>query len=107
MWELLTFGEKPYKDVSLEKIPLLLEKGERLPQPKICTLDVYMILIKCKRLHLQLFVAMRFHLTLISGWMVDADTRPPFKELTETFGRMAKDPGRYLVIEVCNPILML
>lgn len=48
VWELLTFGEKPYTNVPLHDIPFLLEKGERLAQPKICTLDVYMILIKCK-----------------------------------------------------------
>ncbi|KRZ30093.1 Epidermal growth factor receptor [Trichinella pseudospiralis] len=79
LWELFTFGEKPYKDVPLHDIPRLLENGERLPQPKIATLDMYMILIRC--------------------WMVDADARPSFKELRESFLKMAKDPGRFLVVE--------
>jgi len=57
----------------------LLEKGERLPQPAICTIDVYMIMIKC--------------------WMLDAESRPSFKELAEEFAKMARDPGRYLVIQ--------
>merc|ERR1712223_587906 len=30
--------------------------------------------------------------------MVDADSRPAFKYLAEEFARMARDPGRYLVI---------
>jgi len=34
------------------------------------------------------------------GWMVDTDSRPSFAELTAEFSKMAKDPGRYLVIEV-------
>lgn len=30
--------------------------------------------------------------------MLDAESRPPFKELAEEFSKMARDPGRYLVI---------
>jgi hypothetical protein len=32
--------------------------------------------------------------------MLDAASRPAFKELANEFEKMAKDPGRYLVIEV-------
>lgn len=60
-------------------VPELLEKGERLPQPNICTIDVYMLMIKC--------------------WMLDAESRPAFKELADEFAKMARDPGRYLVIQ--------
>jgi len=35
-----------------------------------------------------------------AGWFVDPESRPKFTELTEEFAKMAKDPGRYLVIEV-------
>ncbi|XP_014215341.1 epidermal growth factor receptor isoform X2 [Copidosoma floridanum] len=79
IWEVLTYGGKPYENVSARNVPELLEKGERLPQPVICTIDVYMIMIKC--------------------WMLDAESRPSFKELAEEFDKMSKDPGRYLAIE--------
>ncbi|CAB1414565.1 unnamed protein product [Pleuronectes platessa] len=79
MWELMTFGGKPYDGISPRDIPDLLEKGERLPQPPICTIDVYMVMVKC--------------------WMIDADSRPKFKELAAEFTRMARDPQRYLVIQ--------
>ena len=36
------------------------------------------------------------------GWMIDADSRPKFKELAAEFSRMARDPQRYLVIQVCT-----
>ncbi|KAF5302681.1 hypothetical protein FQA39_LY10177 [Lamprigera yunnana] len=78
VWELLTFGGRPYDSVPARDVPELLEKGERLPQPKICTIDVYMIMIKC--------------------WMLDAESRPGFKELADDFTKMTRDPGRYLVI---------
>ncbi|KAG7503664.1 receptor tyrosine-protein kinase erbB-4-like [Solea senegalensis] len=79
IWELMTFGGKPYDGISTREIPDLLEKGERLPQPPICTIDVYMVMVKC--------------------WMIDADSRPKFKELAAEFTRMARDPQRYLVIQ--------
>lgn len=48
VWELFTYGQKPYDSIRARDVPDLLEKGERLPQPSICTIDVYMIMIKCK-----------------------------------------------------------
>uniref|UniRef100_A0A4W3HB98 Receptor protein-tyrosine kinase n=1 Tax=Callorhinchus milii TaxID=7868 RepID=A0A4W3HB98_CALMI len=80
IWELMTFGGKPYQGIPVREIPGLLEKGERLPQPQICTIDVYMVMVKC--------------------WMIDEESRPTFKELGAEFSRMARDPDRYLVIEV-------
>ncbi|XP_073699471.1 receptor tyrosine-protein kinase erbB-4 [Garra rufa] len=79
IWELMTFGGKPYDAIPTREIPDILEKGERLPQPPICTIDVYMVMVKC--------------------WMIDADSRPRFKELAAEFSRMARDPQRYLVIQ--------
>ena len=32
--------------------------------------------------------------------MLDANSRPGFKELADEFAKMARDPGRYLVIQV-------
>lgn len=52
VWELLTYGGRPYENIAAREVPDLLEKGERLPQPPICTIDVYMIMIKCEyRIH--------------------------------------------------------
>ncbi|XP_047659601.1 receptor tyrosine-protein kinase erbB-4 isoform X1 [Tachysurus fulvidraco] len=79
IWELMTFGGKPYDGILSHEIPDILEKGERLPQPPICTIDVYIVMVKC--------------------WMIDADSRPRFKELAAEFCRMARDPQRYLVIQ--------
>ena len=126
VWELFTYGQRPYENVRARDVPDLLEKGERLPQPSICTIDVYMIMIKCKPCIIvtvsrflqftanwscflrnldQCFTAHKFFFQLIfclciSGWMLDADSRPSFYELTEEFAKMARDPGRYLVISV-------
>lgn len=44
----MTFGAKPYDMIPARDIPEVLEGGERLPQPLICTIDVYMIMVKCQ-----------------------------------------------------------
>lgn len=78
VWEILTYGGRPYDEIPAREVPDMLEKGERLPQPPICTIDVYMIMIRC--------------------WTLEAEGRPTFKELTSEFAKMARDPGRFLVI---------
>uniref|UniRef100_A0A674B1C0 receptor protein-tyrosine kinase n=1 Tax=Salmo trutta TaxID=8032 RepID=A0A674B1C0_SALTR len=80
VWEMMSFGAEPYATMQPQDVPSVLEKGERLPQPHICTIDVYMVMVKC--------------------WMIDENIRPTFKELANDFIRMARDPPRYLVIKV-------
>lgn len=48
VWELMTFGLKPYDGIPASEISSVLEQGERLPQPPVCTIDLYMIMVKCK-----------------------------------------------------------
>jgi hypothetical protein len=78
LWELYTFGQRPYENVRAIDLPNLLEKGERLCQPPICTIDVYMLMVKC--------------------WTLDAECRPKFTELAEEFEKMLQDPPRYIFI---------
>ncbi|KAM9523548.1 receptor tyrosine-protein kinase erbB-3-like isoform 2-T2 [Salvelinus alpinus] len=84
VWEMMSYGAEPYSAMRPQEVPDLLEKGERLSQPPICTIDVYMVMVKC--------------------WMIDENVRPTFKELANEFTRMARDPPRYLVIKgECSP----
>ncbi|XP_041836409.1 receptor tyrosine-protein kinase erbB-3a isoform X2 [Melanotaenia boesemani] len=79
IWEMMSYGTEPYALMRPQAVPDLLEKGERLSQPQICTIDVYMVMVKC--------------------WMIDENVRPTFKELASEFTKMARDPPRYLVIK--------
>lgn len=79
IWELLTYGEKPYGNTPSIEVPKLVRKGEKLPQPPICSLEVYMLMVKC--------------------WNFQPESRPSFKELKEGFAKMCRDPGRYLAIK--------
>lgn len=79
VWEMMSYGAEPYAAMKPREVPDLLQKGERLSQPQICTIEVYMVMVKC--------------------WMIDENVRPSFKELASEFSRMARDPPRYLVIK--------
>uniref|UniRef100_A0A8B9LV62 Receptor protein-tyrosine kinase n=1 Tax=Astyanax mexicanus TaxID=7994 RepID=A0A8B9LV62_ASTMX len=83
VWEMMSYGAEPYATMRPQEVPEVLEKGERLSQPHICTIDVYMVMVKC--------------------WMIDENVRPTFKELASEFTRMARDPPRYLVIKTVWP----
>lgn len=41
-------------------------------------------------------------LCLLAGWMIDPEYRPRFKDLVKEFTAMARDPPRYVVIQVCG-----
>uniref|UniRef100_A0A671RIJ6 Receptor protein-tyrosine kinase n=1 Tax=Sinocyclocheilus anshuiensis TaxID=1608454 RepID=A0A671RIJ6_9TELE len=87
VWEMMSDGAEPYASMHPHDVPGLLEKGERLAQPQICTIDVYMVMVKC--------------------WMIDENVRPTFKELASEFTRMARDPPRYLVVKHLIEIIFL
>lgn len=48
VWEMMSNGAEPYTAMRPQEVPDLLEKGERLSQPQICTIDVYMVMVKCE-----------------------------------------------------------
>ncbi|CDQ74713.1 unnamed protein product [Oncorhynchus mykiss] len=48
VWEMMSYGVEPYSAMCPQEVPDLLEKGERLSQPPICTIDVYMVMVKCE-----------------------------------------------------------
>lgn len=48
VWEMMSYGAEPYAAMKPREVPDLLQKGERLSQPQICTIEVYMVMVKCK-----------------------------------------------------------
>uniref|UniRef100_W4VRP0 Receptor protein-tyrosine kinase n=1 Tax=Corethrella appendiculata TaxID=1370023 RepID=W4VRP0_9DIPT len=78
IWELLTYGQRPYENIPAKDVPQLIEEGLKLPQPEICSLDLYVVLLRC--------------------WSIPVDSRPKFSQLVEIFSDMAKDPQRFLSI---------
>lgn len=76
IWELLTFGEKPFEEYDPKDVPLAIEKGARLHQPNHVTAEVYMVMYSC--------------------WLYKPEDRPDFKKLHQEFVNFARDPDRFL-----------
>ncbi|XP_055299802.1 epidermal growth factor receptor [Sitodiplosis mosellana] len=79
IWELLTFGKRPFENIPARNVPEEIEAGVKLKQPDICSLELYCTLLTC--------------------WQIDADSRPTFKDLVADFQKYASDPSRYLAIQ--------
>lgn len=81
LWEIFTFCKlRPYEDMNRDAIIDFLNGGDNLRQPRSCTLDLYMLLLKC--------------------WLPDPSMRPTFEEIVEEVKVMAADPDRYLCTHV-------
>lgn len=77
VWEILTFGARPYQGKKGREILTMLDQGHRLDQPLTCTIDIYAMLLEC--------------------WLRDPDSRPTFSELAWKLEEMLQDPLRFIL----------
>lgn len=77
VWELLTFGMKPFEDYDTKDVPLAIERGARLHQPSNMSAEVYKVMYAC--------------------WFYNPDSRPNFRSILVNFVSFARDPERYLI----------
>ena len=49
-WEILTFGRLPYEGKNGTQVIAILQSGQQLEQPDICSDDLYHLLQQCKSL---------------------------------------------------------
>ncbi|KAM8945756.1 tyrosine-protein kinase Srms [Pelodytes ibericus] len=47
MYEVFTYGEQPYKGMTNREVVNQILDGYRLPQPSLCNLDVYKLMLEC------------------------------------------------------------
>ena len=82
VWEILTFGGRPWQDVKISQILEKLESGERLEQPNTASLDFWMFLVRC--------------------WLKKPEDRISFKGIVEEIDQMAYDSRRYILVDPEN-----
>lgn len=76
-WEILMLGGQPWHDVTSQKDLLkLMKDGARLKQPKLLSLEVWIVLLHC--------------------WDIHPERRPEFTTLYTNFEEFAKDPNRFI-----------
>ena len=79
LWEMLSFAELPYNRVADDDVIDMLQQGQRLTQPKACTVDLYGYLLQC--------------------FIFEPTGRPTFEKLQTDLLEMAKNPFKYILID--------
>ncbi|XP_070548049.1 fibroblast growth factor receptor 3-like [Ptychodera flava] len=59
LWEIVTMGNKPYKDMCTSELKSSLKEGYRMPKPLHCDEDLYAVMLSC--------------------WSADPNARPGFR----------------------------
>lgn len=77
IWELLTFGMRPFEEYETKDVPAAVMDGARLHQPSHMSAEVYKVMYAC--------------------WFYNPNDRPNFKSLAQDFVWFARDPERYLI----------
>ncbi|XP_077443878.1 ephrin type-A receptor 7 isoform X5 [Stigmatopora argus] len=73
MWEAMSFGERPYWDMSNEEVMKALEETFRLPAPKDCPPGLHQLMLAC--------------------WKKDRRERPKFDQLIRNLDKMIRNPS--------------
>ncbi|KAL7055784.1 hypothetical protein AAHC03_022696 [Spirometra sp. Aus1] len=79
LWEIFTFGKRPFENLSARSLLQHLESGQRLCQPPSTNLDLYALMVSC--------------------WQEDPDLRPDFEYLVQRMREMRPNAETYLTFE--------
>jgi focal adhesion kinase 1 len=64
MWEILSYGSKPFQGIKNPDVIKLIEDKQRLERPPNCSEDLYRLFLQC--------------------WEYDSSMRPSFTQLKDT-----------------------
>ncbi|KAK6314114.1 hypothetical protein J4Q44_G00155730 [Coregonus suidteri] len=72
MWEVMSFGERPYWDMSNQDVINAIEQDYRLPPPMDCPTALHQLMLDC--------------------WQKDRNARPKFTDIVNTLDKMIRNP---------------
>ncbi|XP_032498316.1 ephrin type-A receptor 1 isoform X2 [Phocoena sinus] len=87
MWEVLSFGDKPYGEMSNQEVMKSIEDGYRLPPPVDCPARLYELMKNC--------------------WAHDCAHRPPFHQLKAQLEHLHANPHSLRTIANFDPRVTL
>uniref|UniRef100_A0A3P9A080 receptor protein-tyrosine kinase n=1 Tax=Esox lucius TaxID=8010 RepID=A0A3P9A080_ESOLU len=86
MWEVMSFGERPYWDMSNQDVINAIEQDYRLPPPMDCPTALHQLMLDC--------------------WQKDRNTRPKFNDIVNTLDKMIRNPTSLkAVASITAPLL--
>uniref|UniRef100_A0A665VY61 Ephrin type-A receptor 7 n=1 Tax=Echeneis naucrates TaxID=173247 RepID=A0A665VY61_ECHNA len=73
MWEVMSYGERPYWDMSNQDVIKAIEEGYRLPAPMDCPPGLHQLMLDC--------------------WQKDRAERPKFDQIVGILDKMIRNPN--------------
>ncbi|XP_035998075.1 ephrin type-B receptor 2 isoform X1 [Fundulus heteroclitus] len=73
MWEVMSYGERPYWDMSNQDVINAIEQDYRLPAPMDCPSALHQLMLDC--------------------WQKDRNSRPKFSQIVSTLDKMIRNPN--------------
>uniref|UniRef100_A0A665V702 receptor protein-tyrosine kinase n=1 Tax=Echeneis naucrates TaxID=173247 RepID=A0A665V702_ECHNA len=78
MWEVMSFGERPYWDMSNQDVINAIEQDYRLPPPPDCPTHLHQLMLDC--------------------WQKDRSARPRFTELVSALDKLIRNPASLKIV---------
>ncbi|XP_017279357.1 ephrin type-A receptor 6 [Kryptolebias marmoratus] len=76
MWEVMSYGERPYWEMSNQDVILSIEEGYRLPAPMGCPVALHQLMLHC--------------------WQKERNHRPKFTDIVTFLDKLIRNPGSLL-----------
>eukprot|EP00064_Thunnus_orientalis_P015446 superscaffoldBa00002862_g15498 len=78
MWEVMSYGERPYWEMSNQDVILSIEEGYRLPAPMGCPVTLHQLMLHC--------------------WQKEANQRPRFNDVLSFLDKLIINPSSLLTL---------
>ncbi|XP_077580666.1 ephrin type-B receptor 3-like isoform X1 [Stigmatopora nigra] len=78
MWEVVSYGERPYWDMSNQDVMTAVEQDYRLPPPMDCPMVLHQLMLEC--------------------WMKERNLRPKFSRIVNTLDKLLRNAGSLKVV---------
>ncbi|KAM4048290.1 ephrin type-A receptor 6 isoform 2-T2 [Anomaloglossus baeobatrachus] len=73
MWEVMSYGERPYWEMSNQDVILSIEEGYRLPAPMGCPVPLHQLMLHC--------------------WQKERNHRPKFSDIVSFLDKLIRNPS--------------
>lgn len=73
MWEVMSYGERPYWDMSNQDVIKAIEEGYRLPPPMDCPVSLHQLMLDC--------------------WQKERNDRPKFVQIVSMLDKLIRNPS--------------
>ncbi|NXQ46916.1 EPHA5 protein, partial [Catharus fuscescens] len=78
MWEVMSYGERPYWEMTNQDVIKAVEEGYRLPSPMDCPAALYQLMLDC--------------------WQKDRNSRPKFDEIVNMLDKLIHNPSSLKIL---------